>query len=190
MARRLGLSVLAFTLVACSSEVVQQAASTSGGTGGADPSTSTTSGGGSGGAAGGTPCVPEPEGSGGFAGQPTCADLSVLTVSDLVITGDGGDGKLSPGEGAKVTAKLNEVGGKGFNWYPGVIFTTDHPGVSVSAQDWFYAIFACQSMDVAATITVGSDVAPGTVVSLRAQVAMLNTDCPGAYAISVPIEIE
>jgi len=45
-------------------------------------------------------------------------------------------------------------------------------------------------MDVSAQIVVDSSVSPGTVVHVEAQVAMLNTDCPDAYAISIPIEIQ
>jgi hypothetical protein len=119
---------------------------------------------------------------------PTCADLSVLTVSDPVLQLDGG-GNLHPGSVATLDVKLNEVAGKGFSAYPSVVFTSDNPGVTLSTGAQFYAILACETLDAPATLAVGANVAPGTTVTVKAQVAMLGATCPNAYAIAVPIMI-
>lgn len=148
---------------------------------------SASSGNGSGGA-GGSTCVPQPEGAGGFM-QPTCADLAVLAVSHPVLTDADGDGQVEVGETAVLQINLDEIAGVGFNFYPGVNFTTTTAGVTVNHNDWLYAILACQNVPVSAQIAIGSDVAPGTVVTITARVAMLNNDCPDTYAVEIPITV-
>jgi hypothetical protein len=193
MARQFATTLVALSLAACSGEVIP---GTTGGdtVSGADSGAggSTGSGGigdgGAGGSGGSGACVPVEE-TGGFQ-QATCADLDRMTVSDPVVTDAGGDGKLSPGEAGKLALKLNEISGKGFNWYPGVKFYSDVPGVFVKELDWYYAILPCQSFDTGATILVDTPVPKGTLVHVTAQVAMLNTECPDAFSITVPVEIE
>ncbi len=114
----------------------------------------------------------------------------MLAVSHPVLINDAdGDGQLEVGETGSLQVNLDEIAGLGFSYYPGVIFETAAAGVTVSSNDWFYAILACQSNPVSAAIAVGGDVAPGTVVTITARVAMLNHDCPDAYAIEVPITV-
>src|SRR5262245_52503848 len=101
------LSCLAFfSLTACGNVTVD---SPSGGGGDACPTMgsagSTTSSSGMGGS-GGTTCTPVSQGAGGFV-QPTCDDLSVLTISDPVVTDSDGDGLVSAGEEAFIQANLN-----------------------------------------------------------------------------------
>ena len=84
---------------------------------------------------------------------------------------------------------LDEIAGLDFYYYPGVIFETAAPGITVSTDAWFYGIGACQSSPLIASIVVGDDVAPGTVVTITARVAMLKQDCPDTYAIEVPITV-
>jgi hypothetical protein len=71
-----------------------------------------------------------------------------------------------------------------------VAFSSDHPGVSVKEDTWYYAIFACQTHPTFATGVVASDVAPGTVVTITARVAMLGNVCAEANAIEIPISIQ
>jgi hypothetical protein len=191
----LGLSIVFFT--ACGGGVVISPETDPGnGAGGAGPSTSAASTGtgstgpATGSSSTGTPaeCQPKPDGMGGFM-QPTCADLDVLTLSDPVITSADGDAALSPGESATLTVNLNEVAGVGFSYYPGVTFKTFDPGVAVKSEDWLYAILPCQSYPMNAYIELASDIKPNTVITIVAQVAMLNQDCPDAYAIKIPIEV-
>ena len=152
-------------------------------------STSSTSSGDGGAGGGPSACVPNPKAPGDFQ-EPTCADLAVLAVSHPVLIDDAdGDGQLEVGETGSLQMNLDEIAGVGFNYYPGVIFETAAAGVTMSSTGWFYAILACQSNPVIASIAVGSDVAPGTVVTITARVAMLNHDCPGAYAVEVPITV-
>ena len=151
-------------------------------------STSSTSSGNGGAGGGSVACMPQPEGTGGFH-EPTCADLAVLAVSHPVLDDADGDGQLEVGETGSLQVNLDEIAGSGFNYYPGVIFETAAAGVTVSSDNWFYGIFACQSNPVIASIAVGSDVTPGTVVTITARVAMLNHDCPDAYAVEVPITV-
>jgi hypothetical protein len=145
-------------------------------------------------------------GSGGSAGAPTracvpeedpppqvewtCEDLVVLTVSDPVVVDESGDGSVSPGENVVIQTKLNEVAGIGFSMYPGVYFESDNPEVTVNYVDWYYAIAGCQTLDANATASFGASLAPGTMVTITARVGMLNTDCPDAYAIEIPIQIQ
>jgi len=164
-------SIVASSSIA--SGVVTSASSTSGGEGGAG--------------AGGSEvvCVPQPEGSGGFT-EPTCEDLAVLAVSHPVLDDAG---QLEVGKTAYLHLNLEEIGGVGFNFYPGVLFETTTAGVTVSSNDWFYAILPCQIDQVIAAITVDNNVAPGTVVMITARVAMLNHDCPDAYSITIPLMV-
>lgn len=59
----------------------------------------------------------------------------------------------------------------------------------MAANDWFYAILPCQTDLVSAQITVASDVAPGTVVTITARAAMLDHECPDAPSIVIPITV-
>jgi hypothetical protein len=119
-----------------------------------------------------------------------CADLDVLAVSDPVIVDQSGDGKLSPGEGASLSVTLNEVAGIGLSWYPGVKFVSDDADVTIKETDWYYAIAACKSYEVLATIQVAPNAKPGSIVRLTAQAAMINVDCPRAPALVIPVMIE
>lgn len=131
-------------------------------------------------------CVPQPDGAGGFT-QPTCADLGGLVVAAPFVTDADGDGVVSSGESALIEASLSEVAGVGFSWYPGVLFQSDDPAVEIEGQDWYYAIFACQTHPVKAQATF--NVPSGTKVTITARVSMLNHDCPEAYAIDIPITV-
>lgn len=161
-----------------------------GGSGGAGGSAGSAGSGGAQGGSGGTAgaaCVPrepppEPSADG-------CEDLHVLTVSDPTLEDASGDGALSPGETATLQVNLNEVAGLGFNMYPGVAFESDHEGVNIHENDWYYAIFACQTHPASATIEVSPEVAPGTQVTLTARVAMLGQECPDTYAIEIPLTV-
>ncbi len=149
--------------------------SASGGTGGGDT-----------GAGGSAECVPQPDMTGTFK-QPTCADLAGLAVSHAVVTDAGGDGDVNVGETAVIDVSLAEIAGLGFSFYPGVVFESDHAGVTVTSDDWFYAILPCQIDHVAAQLTVASDVPAGTLVKITARAAMLNDACLDAPAIVIPI---
>jgi hypothetical protein len=177
MATKLGWLALPLGLCACGGEVLQPASTTT-----------TTSHGGTGGAP--AACTPQPDGAGGTLTQPTCADLGGLTVSDPKLADDSGNGKLAYQESAIVSVKLNEVAGKGFNFYPGVHFSSDTVSVASDGTDQFYAILPCQSVDASAKLTLLTQVTPGTTVHVTARVSMLGSDCPEAYGIDIPIEIE
>ena len=197
------LGGLLFSATGCTGQVVSESdgGGGSGGDGGATStatatSTSTATGnggsgtGGAGGAAG--ECVVQPEGTGGFQ-VATCADLSVLSVSNAALsdtTGNGnGNGQLEAGETAILTVDLSEIAGVGFNAYPGVTFTTTDEGASVASNDWLYAILPCMVIELTGSVTVDASVAPGTIVTIRAQAAMLNTECPDAPMIEIPITV-
>jgi hypothetical protein len=143
--------------------------------------------GGAGGAAGG--CVEQTGGAGGFA-QPTCDDLDRMTVSNPRLADAGGDGALSPGENFTLSVDLSEVAGVGHNWYPTVAFESDTPGVTISQGTQFYAILACQTLETTAQGSVDNSVAPGTTVTITAQVAALSETCPDAYSIQIPLAVQ
>jgi hypothetical protein len=119
-----------------------------------------------------------------------CEHLWVLGVSNPKLIDQSGDGVVSPGESVQIHVDLNEIGGLGFNMYPGVEFTSDHPGVSVSHNDWYYAIFACQTHPTSATAVISSDVPAGTQVTVTARAAMLNEVCPDAHSIKITLTIQ
>jgi hypothetical protein len=70
-----------------------------------------------------------------------------------------------------------------------VIFETADPGVTVSSEATFYAIFACMTFPASGRVELASSIAPGTIVKVTARVGMLGQDCPDAYAIDIPIEV-
>ncbi len=166
----------------------------SGGGGASTGGTGGDAGGGAGGAGGtGTggapPCVQQGDGWNSNS-DPTCKDLDVLGVFDPVVESANGDAKVAPGESFTLKVRLSEVKGIGFGMYPGVKFTSDHPGVSIKENDWFYGIFGCQSYDASATGQIEANVPSGTVVKLTAQAAMLNSDCPEAPSVTYTLSVE
>ncbi len=205
MLRRFLIPGLALTLLACGGETSSDPGSAGGGggtaTGGAagsgafggDGGSAALGGGGgsagSGGGSGGAECVQQ--GDGWPAGtDPSCADLGVLAVDSPTLSDADGDGGVSPGEGFELKVVLREVAGIGFGWYPGVKFESSHAGVTLVESDWFYGIFACQSYHVGAQGKVEPSVKPGTVVTLTARAAMLNTDCPDAPALVLKLTVK
>jgi hypothetical protein len=170
--------------------------SSTGGAGSAGSAGATSSGGASGtpgsaGAAGtgAAECVPQEDVSWPPL-EAACEHLWVLDVSNPIVIDQNGDGVVSPGETAEIRVELSEVAGYGWNMYPGVDFTSDHPGVSVKWYDWYYAIFACQTHPAGANVVVAKDVAPGTQVTITARVAMLGAECPLARSIQIPLTIQ
>ena len=188
--RALVVMSLSLGAFACVTEVSlpSETGGTQTGAGGAAASASSS--GGVGGAGGATPCVPQPKDPGAGFTEPTCADLAVIIVSDPVVKDDSGDGKVSPGEGVTVHVRLSEIAGKGFNAYPGVTFTSELATVSDPGSAQLYAILACQVDELVTHLVMPAGVAKGTVVNVKAQVSMLSTACPDAYAITIPITIE
>jgi hypothetical protein len=177
----------------CTGQVVTETDG-GGGDGGSTATTSSSTASGSGGS-GGAPsvCVEQPQGTGGFK-EPTCADLSVLTISnplinDNVDVGGDGNGEVNVGETVVLWVEMTEVAGVGFNMYPGVVFSTNDPGVTVTADNWLYAILPCMEVSLAGSVTIGPDVAPGTVVTVRAQANMLGAECTDTPFVDVPITV-
>jgi hypothetical protein len=123
---------------------------------------------------------------GGVSGM-TCADLSFLALSEPSLSVDGGDCALTPGGTATLDVMLREVAGRGFDAYPGVICTSDVPGVTFSGGPDLFAILPCQMVHESCGIAVGSSVATGTVVHVVVQAAMIARSCPNAPAITVPL---
>jgi len=162
---------------------------TAGGAGGGGETTTSTSAGGAGGGPA-APCVVQPVDPNAPFTTPTCADLSVMTVRDLSVTDDSGDGKVSPGEGATVHVKLAEIAGKGFSYYPGVIFSSDLAVVPDQGNAELYAILACQVDDMTAHIVIPANVAKGTVVHVKAQVSMLSNACTNGDSVTIPITVQ
>lgn len=134
-------------------------------------------------------CVPKDEPPSGV--QPTCKDLDRLVLGTSSVTGDtDGDGFVEAGETATLTVMMQDISGLGFNWYPGVEFSTKSTVAGVQSDTWYYAILPCTELAATGTIKVAPDAAPGTVVTIRAQIAMLNQTCPDALAIDVPVKVQ
>ena len=172
----------------CGSEVVEGGSGSGGGGGsgsgdGSGGGGSGGSGGGSGGSGGGV-CVPGPDEPSPV--QPSCADLAGLELREVIVK----DGNLKAGESTVISANLVETTGKGFYGYPGVVFTSPNPGVEVGEPFWLYGISACDTVPVQGYVNIASDVAPGTLVTVIAQVGILHEDCPHAYKVPMPIEVQ
>lgn len=191
-----GWVAAAALLAACGGAIADDTAGAAGAGGAATASAgsggSVAKAGGSGGVAGqapvATPCVPQPDGS--TVLDPTCNDLDVMTVAHPYVVDASGGGTLSPGSKATLHVDLQEIAGRGFNVYPGVHFTSDHPGVAIKEDDWAYAILACQTHPFTATVTVDASVAKGTKVMLTSHVAMLGEDCPSAPSVALLVSVD
>lgn len=176
----------------CTGQVVTETDS-GGGAGGSTATTSSTAsgGGGSGGAPSG--CVEQPAGTGGFK-ETTCDDLSVLTISNPLINdnenvGGNGNGQVDAGEKLVLWVDMTEVAGVGFNMYPSVVFSSKDPGVTLSSDNGLYAILPCQQVSLAGHAQISLYVTPGTVLTVRAQAAMLGAECPDAPYVDIPITV-
>lgn len=184
--KTLGMIVMGLVFVGCGGHVVAE----DGGSGGSG--TDNAGGGGAGGAAATTTteCVVQSTDPNGGWVEPTCDTLSAMIVSNPSIQDDSGDGKVSPGETAIVTVDLHETTGVGFYSYPNVIFSSDVAGVTVTNEAMLYGIGPCDTYPMATLVTVGAGVPKGTVVHIGAQVAMLSLECPDAFAITVPLQVQ
>ncbi len=168
---------------ACSNEVVIEPENDNGagGSGGASSAMS------SGSTGGGSTCVPTDPST---MVEWTCKDLEGLVLTGPVISGDDdGDGYLEPGESATLRITMKDISGLGFNYYPGVNFESSNPKVTTTAESWFYAILPCTEQEATTTIKVLPDVPSGTNVNIRAQVGMLNQECPDAFAVDILVPI-
>ncbi len=116
--------------------------------------------------------------------------LSGLSLSNPQIIESDGDGVVSPGETVAVQVSLDEVAGTGMSYYPGVVFTSDDPGVTFDNNGWLYAILPCTSMQVSSGATIAENVKSGAVIQVTAHVAMLNQECNDTYSITFPIEVK
>jgi hypothetical protein len=84
---------------------------------------------------------------------------------------------------------MKDISGLGFNWYPGVEFTATNPAMTLDATTWFYAILPCTELLSTAGMKVAADVPPGTMVTIHAQIAMLNQKCPDTFAVDIPVTV-
>ncbi|MDI1483476.1 hypothetical protein [Polyangium sp. y55x31] len=167
----------------CGSAVVEAGSGGSGGSGGGGSGGGGNGGGGGIGGSGGGMCVPgsdEPS-----PVQPSCADIAGIELREVTMK----DGVLEAGGSTVMSMNLVETTGKGFFGYPGVVFSSPDPGVEVSEPFWLYGISACDSVPVEGYVNIASDVTPGTIVTVVAQVGILNENCPNAYKVPVPIEV-
>lgn len=185
-----GLVGCAAVIMGCANEVIiEEQSSTS--TGGNSSGSSGSSGTGSSSTTGGmtTVCVPVEDPP--ISSNPTCKELERLILVNPIIEGDSdGDGLVEPGETATLTVTMQDVSGLGFNWYPGVVFDSGDPAVSVQADTWFFAVLPCGEQPATATIKVSPDMKPGQTISLRARVDMMNGNCAGTSALEIPLKIQ
>lgn len=173
MAQKVGWGALA-VLAACGGEVV-----------GPSPSSTTSSA--QGGSGGAPVCVPADGGNAPL--QPTCADLARLAVGQPALADASGDGKLAFQEKGTLKVVLSDTSGRGFNWYPGVRFSSAAISIDSNGLDQFYAVLPCGSMEASAGVSLLTPYPKGTVLKVQAQVSALDLDCPEAPAIEVPVEV-
>lgn len=118
----------------------------------------------------------------------TCTDLNRLRVVDPSVKDDGGDGSVSPGEGATISVTLQDTSGYGYSMYPYVAFSAPS-GVTLGAPEYFYAIAACQSHPTSVHIQLSPYLTPTTVIRVTAQAAGMNQNCAGTPSITIPIVV-
>ena len=121
----------------------------------------------------------------------TDCTTTALRLSDLVV--DAGADGWTPGETASVSVTITNASASDFLTYPGVRFSADRPQVvSTTPSNYFYALFAGQSGELAVYFLATADAAPGAV-TLTAEVHALSCDsggpCPPACPITVTTEI-
>lgn len=120
-----------------------------------------------------------------------CEELDRIVLVDPVIAGDtDGDGLVEPGESATITVTMKDISGYGFNWYPGVVFSSSSQSVAVNADTWYYAILPCGEQPATATIKVDPAMTPGKTAIIRASVNMLNGECTDTYTLEIPINVQ
>ena len=121
----------------------------------------------------------------------TDCTTTALRLSDLVV--DAGTDGWTPGETASVSVTITNAGASDFLTYPGVRFSADRPQVvSTTPSNYFYALFAGQSGELAVYFLATADAAAGPV-TLTAEVHALSCDsggpCPPACPLTVTTEI-
>lgn len=164
------------------------AAGTAGSTGGAaagGAATGGAAGAGSGGVGGETGECVEQTGSGGFT-QPECGDLERLVVRNPRLDPPGG---IASGSKGTFRVDLTDVSGYGFNFYPGVDFETDTPGVTVNDEQ-FFAVLPCGTNETSSNVEVDASVPAGTEVTITATVMMLNEQCTGTDSVSYKFTVQ
>lgn len=177
--------LLLVLLSACAADVVTSLGVGAGG--GSSSSSASTAG--AGGSAGTDPplCVVDTKIPG--ATMPTCADLAPLSLEAPKVVDDSGDGIVTAGEGATITLTIRENSGIPFNWYPGILFTTDNGAAAIDQDAWLYAIAGCQATELSAHISFSNDITKGTIVNVKAMVGMLNAECLDTASVLIPIEV-
>jgi hypothetical protein len=121
----------------------------------------------------------------------TDCTTTALRLSDLVV--DAGSDGWTPGETASVSVTITNTGTSDFLTYPGVRFSADRPQVvSTTPSNYFYALFAGQSGELAVYFLATADAAAGPV-TLTAEVHALSCDsggpCPPACPLTLTTEI-
>jgi hypothetical protein len=119
-----------------------------------------------------------------------CSQLDNLVLTVPRLSDDSGNGILSPGEGATIRLSLREINGIGANWYPGVHFSTpSDAGVVIDGSIDYYAALACDSLPIEGRVVLPADIPLRTVVVVRAQITMLNAECPLAFSRDILISV-
>lgn len=186
---RLGWAVIAAALsmvAGCNGTVVSENGAGGDGAGGSDTGgetstadTTTSS----------TLCVEQPTDWDNLPPQ-NCETLTSLIVANPALTDDSGDGSVSPGETATLAVDLVETSGYGMFSYPLIHFTTDNPAVTASNEAMLYGIGGCGVFTLNTLITVSASIPKGTKINVYAQVGALNLDCPDAFTLTVPVQIQ
>ena len=115
----------------------------------------------------------------------TDCTTTALRLSNLVV--DAGADGWNPGETASVSVTITNGSASDFLTYPGVRFSADRPQVvSTYPSNYFYALFAGQSGDLAVNFLATADAALGPV-TLTAEVHALSCDSGGPCPPACPL---
>jgi hypothetical protein len=126
-----------------------------------------------------------------FAGElPICPTIRQFSVSEPRLFDASGDGRIEPGEDFTLSVTLTNPGPLDFNWYPGVMLSTDNPSVSGQYDDWRFAIAAGSSETHLARLHADASLPRGTTVMLTLHAAALNVACQNQPTLEYTILVE
>lgn len=107
---------------------------------------------------------------------------------------------IAAGSSFALTVVMENASGADDLAYPGVLFSTDNPGVTSPGSDWRYAMFAGMTDELGTIFTVASDLTLPATVTLTATTTRIGCEhgevatadgvaCPAACTLSYPVTI-
>ena len=120
-----------------------------------------------------------------------CPVTRQLELSEPAVVDGDGDGLVEPGEDVMLDVTLANPGPSSQDWYPGVVITSDHAGITASGPTpWLYAIFPETAERLSAGFHVDAGVAAGTRVRFTLAAAALHVRCRNVPTLEYSIIVQ